>query len=170
MGQINRIPNGFLDLLGTETGGKNPSQAPEVVAPVLTMNELYSSQTLESKNFGINSLAAGNNNFIIVPDSETWILYAVACNTIAPLVGDADQVGVYLDRLPRSAAPGNIAQIAQLNLLSIGVASTPADAATFPTPLVIGHGVRVVANIQQRAGGATLRVVNVNVTIGRLNG
>ena len=170
MGQINRIPIGYLDLLGTETGGKNPAAAPELISPTLSMNELYASQTLAGKNFALNSVAVGNNNFITVPNDEAWILYGLGANTISPLAGDEDQIGVFLDRMPRSAAPGNVSQLTTFKLISIGVNQTPSETLLFPTPFVIGHGTRVIANIQQRAGGAALRTVNINLTVGLLRG
>lgn len=170
MGQINRIPNGFLDLLGTETGGRNPSSSPELVSPTLRMNELYSSQTLSVVNWATNSTNVGDSNSITIGNDETWILYSASMNTNSPLAGDRDVISMSLDRLPRDAAGAAPPQIFVADLLSLSVDSDPTDALVFPVPFVLGHGVIVRIDVVDRLGGAANRVVNATLLIGRLVG
>lgn len=171
MSQINRIPIGYLDLLGTETGGRNPSEGVEAVSPILVMNELYLAQTLNNKNFATNSTAVGNNNFFEVPADETWLLYSISADVIQPLVGDFDQVTIALRSLPRSGpSASGTATIAALNMETKAAGSQPRDAVFLPNPFVLSHGVEVIAEISDRAGGAANRVVNISMLVGELKG
>ena len=170
MAGINRLPLGYLDLVGTETGGKNPSQADENVSPVILMNELYGSQTLKPESFATNSTNVGDNNFTTVPADETWILYSISFDVISPLAGDQDTVGLFIDRLPRSAIPGATALLFVGDLLAVSNNDTPAASLMLPTPIVLHHGVRCIAQVMRRAGGAANRVVNVKMLVGALQG
>lgn len=170
MGQINRIPQGYLDLVGTETGGKNPSLAPESVSPILRMNELYSAQTLSAVNWATNSTAVGDSNSITVPSDEIWVCYSASMNTNSPLVGDHDVVAMSVDRLPRDAAGAAPPTIFVASLLSLSVNSDPNDSILFPVPFVLSHGVIVRLDVVDRVGGAPNRVVNATMMVGRLIG
>lgn len=170
MGQINRIPRGYLDLVGTETGGKNPSDSSETVSPIVDMSELYSSQALRSINFAINSLVVGSSSNILVPSEETWLLYSAGMHVTSPLLGDQDNVALFAGQLPRGGPAAGFALLWRAELLSIGVAQTPTDTILFPVPLTFQGGTKFITTVHQRAGGTANRVVNVTLLIAALKG
>lgn len=170
MGQINRIPRGYLDLVGTETGGKNPGDASEVVNPTIEMRELYASQTLKSINFAINSLVVGSSSTISVPPEDSWILYSAGMHVNAPLLADQDNVALFAGQLPRGGPAAGFALLWRAEMLSIGVAQTPTDTILFPVPLIFQGGTKFITTVHQRAGGVANRVVNVTLLVGALSG
>lgn len=170
MGQINRIPVGYLDLVGTETGGKNPSNAPEVVSPTISMDQFYAAQTLRSQNFATNNTAVGNNNFIEVPAGESWIVYSVSADVIQPTSTDLDSVVVALRSLPRADSAAATASIANFLLDGIAGGDHPVDTTRFPVPFILTSGIEVIAEISGRVGGAANRVVNISLLTGVLRG
>lgn len=79
---INRIPRGLLDFFGLKTGGRNPQQLAETIAPVLDLWNLYEQDSIDvfqesvgvpaggalgPFDFGGVGIAPG-----IVPADEMW--------------------------------------------------------------------------------------------------
>ena len=78
MGQVNRIPNGFLDLLGVESLGRNPPAFADAIQPMVNLTEFYAAQTLSSHEEDFNHTAAGDQVIVRVPSEETWFLRSVS--------------------------------------------------------------------------------------------
>ena len=76
--QTNRIPSGFLDLIGAETGGKTPPYYDDVLKPGVDLTELFRGQTLSADKFTWVVTAAGNNHLMTVPENEAWLLRHVS--------------------------------------------------------------------------------------------
>jgi len=81
VGQVNRIPSGFLDLLGVESLGRNPPAFSDAVAPVVVMNELYLAQTLSTHTIDLTHNVTGDQALVTVPAEETWILRSVGIHS-----------------------------------------------------------------------------------------
>lgn len=104
--QANRIPSGFLDLIGAETGGKNPPIYADFVQPSVELLELYAAQTLANVNETIAHTAAGTPLTITVTEGETWLLRSCSVLTTMP-AASFERWSVRIRRVPR----GDIAQL-----------------------------------------------------------
>lgn len=99
--QTNRIPFGFLDIVGAETGGKNPPFYSDELSPSVDVTELYLQHTLAGiRTTGSQAIVGDQINFL-VPEAETWILRACSFRTAA--VAAMTEVWEFsFTRLPRS--------------------------------------------------------------------
>jgi len=86
MGQVNRIPSGFLDLLGVESLGRNPPLFSDAISPIADLTEFYAGQTLSIHTEDFVTSAAQQQVVVRVPSEETWFLRGVSvqCTTLLP--------------------------------------------------------------------------------------
>ena len=106
MGMINKIPFGFLGMLQSKTGGTNPSQTTDVVAPVIPMDGFYHAGNLGRRFATMVAPIANNFIDIDVPNDETWVLYGVAFDQGGGLVNSNREIRVSLVDLPSNPAVG----------------------------------------------------------------
>jgi len=166
MGQVNRIPNGFLDLLGVESLGKNPPLYSDAISPTVDLTELYSAQTLSSHTEDFSHTAIDDQVVIFVPEGETWLLRAVGFRSgILTNTNEYEMWEFSLDSLPRgntggaTSEPGIWTSKRVINQLVGGARES--DDFTLPAPLALTAGVALRAKLLIRdTSGARTTALN----------
>lgn len=74
---IQRYPNGLLELFGAKSGGENPHELSNVVAPVVDILQAYGLGNVTEQNAGGATLP-GAGQVIEVPDEQWWLVYAAS--------------------------------------------------------------------------------------------
>lgn len=169
--QTNRIPFGFLDLIGAEVGGKTPPVYADEVKPTVDMTELYLGNTLSVANNTFAHTAAGQTVLVSVPDGETWLLRACSSRT-SPAVGAADfeQWNFRVNDLVRgeTGVAGAFPIYFTTKLLTgVLVGQFLSDSFYLPRPLSLLSGTRLEANLIQRDANAA-RTVRIQYLINRM--
>jgi len=169
MPQTNRIPGGFLDLIGAETGGKNPSQYSDTLQATIESKELYLGQTLKGNLISQNHAAVGVAADITVPSDEHWLLRCVNVEAVLPLTTDFERWVVGLTRLPRDVGFLHHAVFWSTRLLQTAAAGQfPSDAFMLPDPILCTPGMIVRAILKERDASAarntTLRIAYNKLT------
>lgn len=160
MGQVNKIPLGYLNMLQSQTGGRNPANTSDVVSPTVEMSEFYHAQNLSNEWVQLVHVGVNVSSTIQVPADEAWFLWAI--HVSQPHQTSAvdfvwGEVGLNL--LPKS---GNI-QIMGLFSFKIGPTSGTAGgrmeaSVTFGQRIPLVSGVQLNTSITDRAavGARTL--------------
>jgi hypothetical protein len=156
MGQINRIPLGYLGMLGTKTGGKNPFVSAEQVNPVVEMTPFYHAQGLSIETGSLTFVNVLEFVDLTVPSDEAWFVYAVSVQSGFTLVGD--RLGVIFSLFSTPAGPPNNSMvIGQSGLLElVGAIGTVGEAVQFPNPLPIVGGSKLRCTVTDSNVGKTL--------------
>jgi len=94
MGQVNKIPLGFLNMLSSQTGGRNPPEYADSIVPTVEMTPFFHSPALR---IVFNNIAVGTglvNTFhsIPVPENKAWFVYGWAFDRLQALGTDEFQV------------------------------------------------------------------------------
>lgn len=143
MGQINKIPLGFLNMLGSQTGGKNPFNVNEVVAPTVEMIPFYHAQAMQIMS--TNFTPAGNldSQTIVVPNDESWFVYVINNSELTTLGNDSIrwQIGITAPKsgntnIPIHTDPVSLGGGAAVTQIASAVRFNP------PLPLVAGTIIR----------------------------
>jgi len=156
MNQTNRIPGGFLDLLGAETGGKTPPYYDNKVSPQVGMDELYRAQTLSQYVANVTHGASFQEVRFLVPNNEYWLLRAF--NFQSGSLGSTNEFegwALQVKELPRgnsgpiTTSSSSIAWLfGRCQLANTNVA----DAVSFANPILLTPGVEVaIVNVQRDA-------------------
>ena len=149
--QTNRIPHGFLDLVGAEVGGKTPPVYADLVGPYVDMTELYLAETLAAEGVTFNHGAALATTFVTVPDDEAWLLRALGVNGTLSNTGQLERWRFDLIRLPREDSSNLGATIWVTDELTVPVNNQGISQALWvPAPVLLLPGVRINATIIQR--------------------
>ena len=154
MSQVNRIPIGYLDLVGNETQGKNPFESLESLRPTVSMDQFYLGQTLGNVNATFTNSGIGVVSFTDVPSDELWILLSVSL-TETQDAGQLTQFEVNIQRTPRqdNVALGGFAGIFVSRVMTVATTGDiAAEAFLLPQPMVLTPGTRIVYRILQWAG------------------
>lgn len=157
MGQVNRIPNGFLDLLGVLSLGKNPPAFADQIAPVVDLVDFYSAQTLSGHNHVLNHAAVGDNVEVFVPEGETWFLKGVSIQALFTATTFQEQWRFGFQNPPRSSTGGGTFEpnIWVSRLLTVSLTNREVgDAFYLDNPLPLISGTVLKAKILFRDGGA----------------
>jgi len=159
MAQTNRIPSGFLDLVGAETGGKNPNQYTDAVRSSVDMRELYLGQTLGSDTHTFVVASEGQTSgLMVVPQDEAWLLRSLSTQWTAADAATRFTVGVQLPDTPRGDAAFPMIWQSELQVVS-AVGFIVFDAFYLPSPLLLLAGQVIQWRIGKFTGpGPTLRV------------
>jgi len=146
---INRIPIGYLDLVGTQTGGKNPSQANEIVAPVVDMELFYAAQALADhhENFAHNAIADVLK--FEIPSNEAWAVYTISFFETAPATTDKTVAALGVHHLQRG---GPTAQLFSGTLTPITAGGTDIVTNRLDVPIIFLPGTEFVLQIFDRVG------------------
>ena len=175
MGQVNRIPNGFLDLLGVESLGRNPPQFLDVITPIVDLTEFYAGQTLSSHEVDFSHSSPGDQTIVRVPEGETWLLRN--CSVVATNLALTSDIEVWqfsLQDTARNSTGGAtedsiIAVSPRLVLFAAGGGRTAAFGFYLPSPgLALTSGTILKARIIDRSGAAP-RVSQINFMFNRYN-
>jgi len=165
VGQVNRIPNGFLDLLGVQSLGRNPPLFSDAISPTVDLTEFYSGQTLSSHTEDLTHTAEDDQVVVFVPEGETWFLRAVSFQSA--ILASTQQYEAWqftVDNLAREATGGATSEAAVwvskrvIGQLIVGFRET--DAFYLGTPLALTSGTvlkaRIIARDTQPARATSL--------------
>lgn len=108
MGAINKIPLGLLNMLGSQTGGKNPFDLAEVVRPTVDLTPFYHAQAFKTTAVSLAYAAVGDNVQMEVPAGESWFLYSIGVTILSVAGADRASFGVYLRDLPKSGTDATL--------------------------------------------------------------
>lgn len=99
-GPIQKIPGGLLDFLQLKNAGRNPADLPEVLQPVLEMQQWYW-QTYAEITGGTDAaiVAVGLVDKVTVPDNEFWAVHEVQVDA-ALAVGSVVEIIPYFRQGP----------------------------------------------------------------------
>ena len=152
MGQVNRIPRGFLDLIGAQTQGKNPPIFSDGLSPIIDMTPLYLAQTLGTHKENLAHTIAGEQIAVTVPNDEVWLLLSLGTSSLASTLGELEQWSFFLiDVIRESGAATNLPQIHVTPVTGISVINQLMNTAvTLPSTIVIQGGMQLVAKLLQR--------------------
>lgn len=152
MARTNRIPQGFLDVVGAETGGRNPPIYNDELSPSIDMREFYLAQTLGADNSTLLVNAEGVTLDRIVPPEQAWLLRAASVFYTSTNAADAVRMTLRVRNTPR-AQPGDFPSIWTSRLLAPGATGLRVtDSIEFPSPLLVGSGVTVSWIGEENAG------------------
>lgn len=167
MGVINRVPDGFLDLVDSQTQGRTPPAFIDAVAPTLDMGELYRAQLLANLTLNVNHTGVGNTFQFIVPNNEVWALVAAAVNLpgVSSAVSEAWEGAI--GRFPRILTGGDDPTPAFTFFRTpiMGVTTTGSDESHvefLPRPLYLPAGATIVFSLRERDGGG-IRLSTLNL-------
>ncbi len=173
MAQVNRIPRGFLDFVGAQTGGKNPPVTENAVSPTIEMTPFYQAQTLAGVNDTVAHTVVGSSLNVAVPEGETWLLFAASIRTTYP-ANSFDQWELTLNELPR----GNVIDLASFPAIwstrVLGNLAVPGqrdiDSVSFPTPYPLSAGTIIRATTTQRDTLGVSRTARIQYVIAQYRG
>jgi hypothetical protein len=170
MGQVNRVPSGFLDLVGSQSQGQTPPLYSDALSPVVDLRELYLAQTLSQQCETKAHVAFGATQDFTVPAGETWLVRSVSWYAVLPLTGTERWAWSIL-RPARGTTGAAVIQETYLYasaLKSVAINNQMmADAYYFPHPIALLNGTILRATILERDAGA-VRNTNVSVLMNRL--
>lgn len=173
MGQVNRIPNGFLDLLGVESLGRNPPLFSDAVSPIVNLNEFYSGQTLSCHEEDLIHDDVDQQALVTVPEGETWLLRSVGLESDSwGAASRTEQWEFSVDSLPRqetgvATAKGTIYTTPFFN----AIGGTQKNIASYflAAPLVCISGVVLRARIINRILIGTAHTTSLRWLFNRFN-
>lgn len=148
MSQINRVPFGLQDLLGSKNFGTNPSQLGQVVTPTLELWDFlkYERRARVISAGGFATAVTQQIELFVIPDTEIWLVEQVGCTiakTGAMNVGDQIHLTALAINLPDSDNPGVNHPLADLGSYTAATAN-PITAISrtyeFASPVVFGPG------------------------------
>lgn len=154
MQQTNRIPGGFLDLIGAETGGKNPPRYADLLTPSVEMFELYAGQTLSGATQTVSTVNPGETFDLKVPQNEAWYLRSLSVDVLYSASTRNERWSFWIGSLPREAATATPAApiIWTTRFLEVALANQRAsDAFMLPQPILLLPGVNIGAGIFERS-------------------
>lgn len=152
MSQINRVPQGLQDLLGSQNFGDNPSELGSVVAPTLDLERLlFAERRWFSYKLAANVAVDGSFNVHTVPAGELWLVENCAVGVTLAGVGGSWQgvFGVSATQLTNVDTAGAlsvpVAGLGQLNANAGAIIGTgqAVFSHSFPKPLPFYPGEQI---------------------------
>lgn len=160
MGQINKIPLGYLDMLRSQTGGKNPFFASETVNPVVDMTPFYHALEMDGSSVTLAYTGVGDSVDITVPSDEAWFVYTWGFSAQASANTDRVHWLVNVLRLP-----GGSAVIGPLIASTIQSSSAPDNqtgfmvgSVQFPVPIPLTAGAIIRSTVAGQTGSSTATI------------
>jgi len=152
MGNVNRIPRGFLDLIGAQTQGKNPPVFSDGLSPVVDMTPLYLAQTLGTHKVQVSHTAASQQVSITVPSDEVWLLLSLGTNALAATIGEFEQwIFIINDVIRESGVATNLPQIHVTPLAqNLAINQLLSTGVTLARTIVVQGGMELIAKLAQR--------------------
>jgi len=152
MGQINKIPLGYLNMLGAQTGGKNPFNASEILAPTQEMTPFYHAQnmrTIQASGVAVQ----GGSRTVTVPADEVWFIYHIQNFWTTAIAADEIRFQNAIS-FPNSPSTGHTIHATDDPLsATAAAASMVGDGVLFPQPLPVTQGT-TITQIYRYVNGA----------------
>lgn len=155
--QTNRIPFGFLDLVGAETGGKTPPFYSDELKPSVDMTELYLQHTHAGIRTSVSQSNVADFSSLLVPTDESWMLRAASFRTAVAVTNQIEVWQFSFTRLPRddlTTGPFPVYFITRNRVGATVVGEFIQDAVLLPKPIVLGPGTNLAATLMERDAGA----------------
>lgn len=144
MALINRVPQGWLSLLDSKTGGQTPDRIDRELKPTLELFNFYSANIpldIEEDVANANNSPSTTPTSIVVPGSELWLTYAIEAR-ITTLA--AATTGAFSPRIARPRQDGTGLATIVFDQLNYGTLALGANCAvrteSFRVPLWTGPG------------------------------
>lgn len=156
-GEIQRVPQGLLSLLGVKGTGQNPRLFGDVVSPTLELLPFLIAPTLTAaETITAAVAAAGSGATVTVPAREAWVLVAISARLDTGTV--AGLAGAFIGLQSNDGSPavvvansGPVQTIANANQrFDFGIA--------MPQPMLLAPGSSVFAGLTIPPTTGTLRV------------
>lgn len=149
IGDISKLPLGFLGYLGIKNGGAYPRQLEPNYSPSFEMLPLIVGSNFEEFNFALGAMPAVGNagsysTALQVPQTEAWYVTLLS-HRIFTGVGEAWNGYIALRRFPVSS-PNVVHPLCDVFAASVGasLSGVPQIARPTQTPLILGPGDEVV--------------------------
>ena len=152
MGDVNRIPRGFLDLIGGQTQGKNPPVFSDGLSPIIDMTPLYLAQTLGTHKENFTHTGTGDQVAVTVPSDEVWLLLSLGTLAFASVADEFEQWAFIINDVIRETglAP-NLPQIHVTPITQNAIANQLlATGVTLARTIVLQGGMQLIAKLMQR--------------------
>lgn len=154
MSGINRIPQGLIDFLLTQAGGRNPDNLLESVRPVLDIEPYYypDRYRAEIKAFNLTELQF---EAIVIPDGEVWRLLSATIDVVMD-VGEQAKMSLWIERMQPLGLNG--VAIAGTKLINTMATAARSNVAPFdlPAQYVLTGGQRIAVRCDWETGGGGL--------------
>ena len=152
MGDVNRIPRGFLDLIGAQTQGKNPPVFSDGLSPIIDMTPLYLAETLGAHKLNFSHTVSAQQAAVVIPTGEVWLLLSVGTQAFATTVGQFEQWTFLInDVIRESGAAPNLPSFHVTEVATnLAVNQTLATGFTIPSMIVVQGGMEIIAKLVQR--------------------
>lgn len=157
MSVLNRVPRGFLDLMGSISQGRNPPQYVDAVSPIVDVRALYLGSVLGVCAIDAAHTARGQSFPMVQGDNELWLLRGLSCRVLAyTAANNYEKWEVGLQRPVLEAENNAVAGAAPLIWTSDTLApganfvDGDSDSIVFDEPIVLQPGVGLVWHIIQR--------------------
>ena len=152
MGSVNRIPRGFLDLVGGQTQGKNPPVFSDGLSPTVDMTPLYLAQTLGTHKEIFSHTIAGEQRATVIPSDEIWWLLSLGTSAFASTAGEFEQWAFVVKDVIRES--GEATNLPQIHVTPIAITSVInqliSTGVTLGSTIVLQGGMEIVAKLAQR--------------------
>ena len=157
MGEVNRIPRGFLDLIGAQTQGKNPPVFSDGLSPIIDMTPLYLAQTLGAHKLNFAHTVNAAQASVTVPSDEVWLLLSLGTQAFASTVGEFEQWAFIInDVIRESGAAPTLPQFHVTEVATnIAINQLLATGFTLPSMIVLQGGMKIIAKLVQRDATAS---------------
>jgi hypothetical protein len=161
MGGINRNPQGLLDFLQTQSGGRNPDFLQESVRPTIDIEPFYWPDRMRGAIEPI-ALNSGSIEFIEVPEGEVWKVLTIGhvCNTNQ--AADTNYSVTYgIERLPEQGFNG--VELGGFNYHNPAAVNTtqPVHFLQLPIPVLVTSGQRLTITCHRRTSGGLVGTFEV---------
>jgi hypothetical protein len=149
---LHKSPRGLLELFRLRTLGAQPSSFAELVAPVVNVDEFYSSDLLRSDLSNVVGALAPLTVAVVI--TEPIKLYGLTASFIMGAAGGT-QLAVQISiNLPATASPAWVVAGNRWQEAALAPAALYPVAVLFPRPLVLPAGARFLAQAFGNAAGA----------------
>lgn len=141
MSQINRVPQGLQDLLGSKNFGDNPADLGSIVAPTLDLFTFLAGERLTwETSVGVVNTTGITSQFD-VPDGELWLVDSVAMRiqtTGGPAAGDGCDISATVsDPINNNAIPGLSLPLARIGRFDVTSVPTAAEVYNYDFPRLL---------------------------------
>jgi hypothetical protein len=161
VGQINKIPLGYLNMLGSQTGGKNPFNSLEEVLPMVDMVPFYHAQAMKCITASYTPSSLLDSQFVRVPDDEAWMVYGVFNRELTISASDSVRWQNVIGGLPKSGLDAYTCYCDGVLLQNTASTALLASGINFPVPIPLQAGGQVSQVFADGAGNraSTLMVL-----------
>jgi hypothetical protein len=149
---LHKSPKGLLELFRLRTLGAQPSQFGEAIAPVVDVDEFYSSDLLRTELSNVTGALAPLQ--IAITLTEPTKLYGLTAAFIMGAAGGTVLTVAISMNLPALASPAWLLAGEQFQAAALAPASLYPVAVLFPRPLIAPAGTQIIAQAFGNAAGA----------------